>query len=323
MNCLHDMNYKDIVDLAENELGIDLWRVRNARIQERTESISYTAKFETLKNLALSKGYTFSDIEVVTWIDSLSILYRVFEKIEDTKLRASIRLLQEYRIPFSNKRADFILVYHNKILILEFSFKKLGYELQYETKLSQAIGYKELLSSILPKEIEIGTFTFLVEAEEEGFEQPIYVDGNNRLPNDDQIENLAKYIERFFKKNERVALDALNRISSEDSLNVELRSQSDINYERYKEISNKYPQYIIALQCDDWYEIYGDDAETISKKFGIGLFRRYLSDGSKLLYNRFSLGYVEFFASKILGDRGFAYGSSIYDLKIFKKENND
>ena len=60
-------------------------------------------------------------------------------------LRNKIRILQEYCIPYSCKRADYLLVYENKILILEFSFNKLGYELQYETKLQQAIGYKEII----------------------------------------------------------------------------------------------------------------------------------------------------------------------------------
>ena len=146
------------------------------------------------------------------WIgieDTLNILYYVFKNIEDEKLREKIRILQEYCIPYSNKRADYLLVYDNKILILEFSFKKLGYELQYETKLLQAIGYKELLGNILPKETDIGTYMFLVEAEEDKAGGAIYIEGTEYLPNYYKIELLAKYIEKFFKKNENFAIDAL------------------------------------------------------------------------------------------------------------------
>ena len=172
MNCLYKMHHCDLVDLVENELCMDQWLVRNAGIQERTNCIKGTPKFDILNKIAQAKGYRFSDIEVVTWIDSLSILYRAFAQIEDERLLNEITILQEYCIPYSNKRADFMLVHHNKILILEFSFRKLGYELkylQYETKLTQAMGYKELLLSLLPREVDIGTYTFLVEAEEEDF----------------------------------------------------------------------------------------------------------------------------------------------------------
>ena len=124
--------------------------------------------------------------------------------------------MQEYCIPYSNKRADYLLVYDNKILILEFSFNKLGYELQYETKLQQAIGYKELLGNILPKEVDIGTYMFLVEAEEDKWGGAIYVDDTEKLPNQDKIEHLAKYIEKFFKKNEDFAINALERISCKE-----------------------------------------------------------------------------------------------------------
>ena len=98
---------------------------------------------------------------------------------------------------------------------MEFSFNKLGYELQYETKLQQAIGYKELLSNILPKEVDIGTYMFFVEAEEDKWGEAIYVENTEELPNSSKIEQLAKYIEKFFKKNENFAIDSLRRVSCE------------------------------------------------------------------------------------------------------------
>ena len=92
---------------------------------------------------------------------------------------------------------------------------KRAYELQYETKLQQAIGYKELLGNILPKEVDIGTYMFLVEAEEDKWGGATYVDDTEKLPNQDKMKDLARYIERFFKKNKNFAADALLRISNE------------------------------------------------------------------------------------------------------------
>lgn len=213
MNCLYDMMYDDLKELVEGVLYLENWCVRDDELQNRMDSISHSERFKILKNRATEKGYAFNDIEIVTWLDTLNILYYVFKNIKDERLRERIRILQEYCIPYSNKRADYLLVYDNKILILEFSFNKLGYELQYETKLQQAIGYKELLGNSLPKETDIGTYMFLVEAEEDKMGGAIYIEDTEYLPNHYKIELLAKYIENFFKKNENFAMDALKRIS--------------------------------------------------------------------------------------------------------------
>ena len=216
MNCLYDMRYDDLKELVEDILHLEYWCVRDDELQSRMDAIAYSDRFKELKARATEKGYAFNDIEIVTWLDTLNILYYVFDKIEDERLREELRILQEYCIPYSNKRADYLLVYDNKILILEFSFNKLGYELQYETKLQQAIGYKELLGNILPKEVDIGTYMFLVEAEEDRWGGAIYVDDTEKLPNQDKMEQLAKYIEKFFKKSEDFAINALERISRKE-----------------------------------------------------------------------------------------------------------
>ena len=57
---------------------------------------------------------------------------------------------------------------------------------------------------------------FLVEAEEDKWGGAIYVDDTEKLPNQDKIEHLAKYIEKFFKKSEDFAINALERISRKE-----------------------------------------------------------------------------------------------------------
>lgn len=221
MNCLFDINFEELKELVEDVLSLKYWCVRDDDLYRRMDSVYYSDRFHTLKDRATAKGYSFSNLEIVTWLDTLNIMYYVFDKIADEKLREKIRILQEYCIPYSNKRADYLLAYDNKILIVEFSFNKLGYELQYETKLQQAIGYKELLGNVLPKEVDIATYTFLVEAEEDKHGGAIYIEGTEYLPNHYKIENLAKYIERFFKKNEDFAIDALRRLNDQEKRDEE------------------------------------------------------------------------------------------------------
>lgn len=189
----------------------EIWFIRDDKITNRTDAIYLSNRYGKIKQQADINGISYNDIEVATWFDTLVTLYYVFDRVEDEDIRNNLKILQEYCIPYSRKRADYLLIYDNKILILEFSFNKLNYEFNYETKLQQAIGYKELLSNILPKEIEMGAYTFLLEPEEDARGKTIYfeVDGEKHTANHWKMYDLAKYIEKFFKKNMKVAYNAI------------------------------------------------------------------------------------------------------------------
>lgn len=189
----------------------EIWFIRDDKISNRTDAIYLSDRYGKIKQQADINGISYNDIEVATWFDTLVTLYYVFDRVEDEDIRNNLKILQEYCIPYSRKRADYLLIYDNKILILESSFNKLNYEFNYETKLQQAIGYKELLSNILPKEIEMGTYTFLLEPEEDARGKTIYleVDGEKHTANHCKMYDLAKYIEKFFKKNMKVAYNAI------------------------------------------------------------------------------------------------------------------
>ena len=49
--------------------------------------------------------------------------------------------------------------------------------------------------------MDIATYMFLVEAEEDKWGGAIYVNDTEKLPNQDKMEHLAKYIEKFFGGN--------------------------------------------------------------------------------------------------------------------------
>lgn len=213
MDCLFKLNYSKLCVLVEETLNIKNWFVRKDTITSRTEAIEQSERYKFLKKQAEKTKIIFNKEEIVTWLDSLNILYFVFDAIEDKNLKDHIKIIQEYSIPYLNKRPDYLLIYDNKILIIEFSFNKLEYEMQYEAKLSQAINYKEILSNLLPKEIDIGTYTFLVEPEEDIYRNTFTIKNTDFYPNHYKIEQLAKYIEKFFKKNINLAIIELNRIS--------------------------------------------------------------------------------------------------------------
>lgn len=214
MKCLYQLDIKQLNNLVENDLNLSHWFIRNDKITNRTDAIHLSDRYSKIKKQADNNGISYNDIEVVTWFDTLVTLYYVLDRVEDEDIINNLKILQEYCIPYSRKRADYLLIYDNKILILEFSFNKLNYEFNYETKLQQAIGYKELLSNILPKEIDIGTYTFILEPEEDEHGRAILfeVDGEQYTANHWKMDDLANYIEKFFKKNSKLAFNAILQI---------------------------------------------------------------------------------------------------------------
>lgn len=204
MKYLYKMDWAALQQLVQFDLFLDGWTIFNEGIQYRMDRVkdaySYQgslmeARYNSIVAQADRNGIGYNENEIVTWFDTLTVMYHVFQQMEDEALRDHIVILQEYCIPYSNKRADYVLCYDNKILIIEFSFHKLGYELQYETKLHQAIGYKELIGNILPKEIDIGTYTYLVDP--------------GLISDSPKVYDLAAYIEKFFNKNIDLAIKTL------------------------------------------------------------------------------------------------------------------
>lgn len=204
MKYLYKMDWAALQQLVRFDLFLDGWTIFNEGIQYRMDRVkgaygyqgsSMEARYNSIVAQADRNGIGYNENEIVTWFDTLTVMYHVFQQMEDEALRDHIVILQEYCIPYSNKRADYVLCYDNKILIIEFSFRKLGYELQYETKLPQAIGYKELIGNILPKEIDIGTYTYLVDP--------------GLISDSPKVYDLAAYIEKFFNKNIDLAIKTL------------------------------------------------------------------------------------------------------------------
>lgn len=204
MKYLYKMDWAALQQLVQFDLFLDGWTIFNEGIQYRMDRVkdaySYQgslmeARYNSIVAQADRNVIGYNENEIVTWFDTLTVMYHVFQQMEDEALRDHIVILQEYCIPYSNKRADYVLCYDNKILIIEFSFRKLGYELQYETKLHQAIGYKELIGNILPKEIDIGTYTYLVDP--------------GLISDSPKVYDLAAYIEKFFNKNIDLAIKTL------------------------------------------------------------------------------------------------------------------
>lgn len=196
-----------------DKLGIRLWYIEEGNIEERIQRVRLNTYFVKLKNAANQANIQATDQEILSWIDTMNFLYWTIDKIENNIRDASTEfiIIQEFLIPYTKKRPDYILVSDNKMLILEFSYvnQPMKTEYQYDNKISQAMRYKEMLSSLLPQHIQIGTYTCLIKPERDkdrnnlNVKQSYYNDTEELVTFDDQA-NLAFYIVEFFDTNKQM-----------------------------------------------------------------------------------------------------------------------
>lgn len=201
MKALYNMSYEELQKLIKEELQIDGWLIFDGGASARSDRVSNRCYYQTLKQKAEAEGISASKQEVLSWLDTLNLLYYSLSYVNE-KILEKMRIIQEYQIPFTRKRADYLLVFENRILIIEFSFDKLGEEYRFETKLSQAVNYKELLSNLLPEHIKIGTYTFLInpEIDQQGKDILKYnrYTKSKELANNEKIRDLGEFITVFF-----------------------------------------------------------------------------------------------------------------------------
>lgn len=180
------------------------WFIEDGRIEDRLNRVKQNKYFVALKEEAEQTNTKASDAEILTWLDTMNFMYWTLHKILNN-IQGSIdfTIIQELRIPYSNKRPDYLLIADNKILVIEFSYNNQSNDSNYrfESKLTQAVCYKEMLSSILPQHIKIGTYTCLIKPERGKFQdftkQSYYNEREELVTFDDQV-NLAFYIQEYF-----------------------------------------------------------------------------------------------------------------------------
>ena len=225
----HLYNYsKSGFDQLVEENNIHNWWIYNKSIDERHDAICNKEYYSKLKTWADRAHISYNEAEIVSWIDGMCMLYYALN--DEENMLKNLRIIGELHIPFSNCRADCVLVMDNKILIIEFTYKNNNQnrKKKYEEKLNQVIYYKELLSNALPKHIEIATYSFPIEVETDEFNNPIYVNSDitkeQVSKNHDNCYYLGQFIKKFFKTTQKTAMDELYSLDDKMLRNMKKKS---------------------------------------------------------------------------------------------------
>ena len=208
MKCL---NYSETTDLfiqyIDQEVKAPYWQIRYGTAKERAKRCEKKDYFSDLKKAFNSFVQAHSDDgQVISWLDSLTLMRRVAIKLREYDLQY-IDYITEYVIPFANsKRPDYILSFKNTVLLIEF-----GRNTDYNAKLSQAIQYQVLLENLFQRSIKVIPYVFIynIEFDEKMEEKVSFIEKNNTI-----VLELALLIKRLYET-DTTAIEELFKLDYE------------------------------------------------------------------------------------------------------------
>lgn len=305
MKCLNKLTFEKFQNFVVNDLEISYWNIFEGDLLRRAESIKNTKYFQILKKKSQSQQIDATDKEIVTWIDTLRLIYETIKELPQ-KILQELIIIQEYLMPFNLQRADYLLVYQNRILIVEFSFEKYD---DYGVKVQQVLGYKELLQDLLPNYIDVGTYVYKYKAEVKNY----LVTKINKFTNKDEpVNNERKfackhYIQRFFEKEpieinkKEIAINELNQIAiyeenriQEAQKDREINKQINILIKKYLRVKEKFNKYLIVFENEHYFYVFDEDVEKVSKLLHTYNIKRAMFEGTIHQYLKINIRNKEY-----------------------------
>lgn len=193
-------NIKDFITQIKNLYNVTSWGIYPGTYSDRATVIKKYSYYNELKDEFNEKNLTNKPIgeeQIISFFDTMYLMYKILSQITDEKIKQDMKIIMEYVIPEPSKpRIDYMLVYRNSILLLEFSKANSIETISNEQgqKLQQVNGYATLLKSNINNtkiDINVAVGMYLDES----------TDANIELTNR-TIDDIKKKINKFFKKDE-------------------------------------------------------------------------------------------------------------------------
>ncbi len=193
-------NIKDFINKTKELYRVNNWHIQEGSYTDRANVLKNFSYYNTLKNEFNEKNLTnkpITDEQLVSFFDTISLMYKVLTQITDEKIKQEMKIIMEYVIPDPSKpRIDYMLIYRNSIFLLEFSKATSINTLSNESskKLQQINGYATMLKTNINNnniKINIAVGMYLDESSEENIETTSKT-----------IDDIKKKINKTFKNEE-------------------------------------------------------------------------------------------------------------------------
>lgn len=137
------------------------WNIEKQLLTDRYHVHKDHELFMELKKKYLENNlsiFMLKDEEVITWLDTLTLLRRSILKLFERGLvHEEIKIIMEYPFVLGNQmRSDYILVFKQSVIIIEFGMfnqDEKRKEERYTKKIQENIGHRHILSNLIKADI--------------------------------------------------------------------------------------------------------------------------------------------------------------------------
>lgn len=200
------------------------WQIEKQLLKERVEFYYSNSFFVELKKQFNSKKLTIwplKDEEVITWIDTLSIMRRVTMQLFKRGVNGEkVNIFMEYPLLYGNHmRTDYLIVYDRLIVVLEFGMfnqDERRSEERYTKKLQDSISHRQVLANTINISAKVVNYVLVYRPEYDRVRK-MYLDDNIKY-NDNEINLLTSFLTMMAREQESLsALSQLERMNNVES----------------------------------------------------------------------------------------------------------
>ena len=197
------------------------WKIEKQLLKERVEKYNKTFLFQMLKKQFIQENisiWPLKDEEVITWIDTLSILKRTINQLKVRNLDLNrFSIVMEYPLVFGNHmRTDYLLIYDRLIIVLEFGMfnqDEKRSEERYTKKLQDSITHRQVLANMIDNRVKIVNYVLVYRPEHDRINDVTMDDNINY--NNCEIALLTDFI-----INNTMEQNSISAIAQLESINI-------------------------------------------------------------------------------------------------------
>lgn len=203
---MHVFNGMGELSKFSHELEQIKWEIEKEYLKDRAIYHSKVKLYIYLKQIFNEKNisiWQLKDEEIITWLDTLSILRRLSLLLFKIGIQTDkLSIVMEYPLIFGNHmRADYLLIYDHLIIVLEFGMfnqDERRSEERYTKKLQESNSYRQLLANLISSKIDVVNYVMIYRPEYSRVQKK-YFDENLEY-NNEELEKLKNFINHLIKK---------------------------------------------------------------------------------------------------------------------------
>jgi hypothetical protein len=211
----HFKNINEFIKFS-NVINQITWNIEKQLLKNRVDHYSNLGIISDMRsqfNLNKISIWPLKEEEIITWLDTLSIMRRLFMIAFETGLDIDkLQVLMEYPLLYGNHmRADYLIVYDRLIIVLEFGMfnqDEKRSEERYTKKLQDSINYRQILSNLVNSQIKIVNYSMIYRPEYDRASKT-QIDDNIQY-NNQEIFTLSIFVNKLIK--EQDLLSAINQL---------------------------------------------------------------------------------------------------------------